>query len=79
MQDGTWDSLINLTECQTTEFVILLDRVRELEENLSVNSDVVSEVEDISEKLNNITSISVGKLFPNDLLVVIEIINVIAR
>ncbi|XP_065910263.1 uncharacterized protein [Dysidea avara] len=79
LQDGTWDSLINLTECQTTEFVILLDRVRELEENLSVNSDVVSEVEDISEELNNITSISVGKLFPNDLLVVIEIINVIAR
>ena len=79
MQDGTWHSLINLTECQTTELVILFERVRELEENLSVNSDVVSEVEDISEELNNITSMSVGKLFPNDLVVVLEIINVIAR
>ena len=79
LENGTWDHLINVTQCKNTEYTNLQDKLNKLEYSPSNIVDVVRVVESISKELKNLTNTSNGVFFPNDLNTTIGIINTITR
>lgn len=80
---------IDVTQCQTVEFMLLDDRVQQLEDTLNANTDNgtrnltvmfdVMEVQFVSEELSVITAASVGPILPNDLSTTNDILNTMIK
>ena len=79
LENGTWDHVINVTQCRNTEYTNLQDKLNKLEYSPSNIADVVRVVEGISKELKNLTNTSNGVFFPSDLNTTIGIINTITR
>ena len=82
LQNGTWDTFINTTQCQNTALVDLNERINNLGDLLNTNTNTtqtVTEVETVSEALIMITDASMGSITPNDVNRSIEIIDAITR
>ncbi|XP_065894058.1 uncharacterized protein [Dysidea avara] len=72
LQDDQWDNNINVTQCNTVESLLLNDRANELEDllrnnNNTIDPNVLSEVQAISEELAILTDTPDRPLVPNDL------------
>lgn len=84
-----WDVAINVSECHTVEFVLLDDRVNELQGILNANVDNstrnltvmfdITEVQVVSQELTMLTNASIGPLLPNDLNTTNDILDVLIR
>ena len=84
LRDNQWDDNIDVTQCRTVELIILSNQVNNLEDiirvnNNTVNSDVLSDAQDIGEELAVLTDTPDRPLLPNDLNTSNSILNGLIR
>ena len=89
LSNAYWDVTIDVSQCQTVEFMLLDNRVQELQDILNSNtaSDArdltvmfdVAEVQAVSEELTMLTDTSQGPILPSDVSTANAILNTLIR
>ena len=89
LSNAHWDVTIDVSQCQTVEFMLLDNRVQELQDILNSNtaSDTrdltvmfdVAEVQAVSEELTMLTDTSQGPILPSDVSTANAILNTLIR
>ena len=87
-QNTEWDIVINITQCQSIELIMLNNILNEHQEILDSNTNNntrdltvlfdVTEVKSVSKEVNDLTNISNG-IVPNDIVTTNNIVNSLIR
>lgn len=78
LQDSTWDTVINSTECRSSRLKMLDSLLSDISSNTSNLMNSIGEVEAISKDVSELTNVSTG-ITPNELNMTNNIISELAK